>query len=88
MLQQIIFHYGKTHDPDGFGKWIEEPNESHKNTLDLRLPDSEHSAKHLMRIFLAELTTNVMAANGNVNAYQVANVFGNVFDLSKSRDEN
>lgn len=37
-LQQIMLHYAKVHDPEGLGKWVEEPNDSHKNNLDLRLP--------------------------------------------------
>lgn len=35
---QIIMHYAKTADPQGFGKWVEQPNESNQNLLDLRLP--------------------------------------------------
>lgn len=41
-----------------------------------------------MQIFKAEYAVNLLALQGENDAYKVANAFSTIFDLSKSRDKN
>lgn len=88
VLPQAILHYAKYHDPNGLGKYVEEPSSQHNNTLDLRLPWSDQGNTRLMQIFKAEYAVNLLALQGENDAYKVANAFSTIFDLSKSRDKN
>lgn len=83
---QIILNYAKTHwyYLGKYISWTDDTN--YKNTY---IIDGKWSYSSLFNdTFKAQLVTDVMAAEGNINAYKVKNAYWKIYDISKIYDDN